>query len=451
MIRLQKLFALLMLFGLVIAGCGTTPEQITNASQAVDNTNGLTIENWQTKNGARVLYVHAPQLPMVDVRIVFDAGSARDQGRAGLASCTNSLLNHGAGKWNTNALAERFDSVGAQFSNSAARDMAVLQLRSLTDAPLLEKAISTMTAIVNQPHFDKAELGRLRKQVLISLKNQLQSPGTIADKAFYRTLYQQHPYATPTAGELETVKAITRKDILAFYKQYYVGRNAVVAIVGALDKNEAKQMAERLVGNLPAGNRAPALPEVKALLQAKVVQDTYPSTQTHILVGQPGMRRGDPDYFDLYVGNHILGGGGFGSRIMKVIRDENGLAYSAYSYFLPMREDGPFVMGLQTKNESRDQALSLLDKTLREFIEQGPTEDELLHAKKNITGGFPLRIDSNRDIVEYIAMLGFYDLPLDYLNTFNSKVNAVSLESIKDAFARRVDPGKLLTVTVGQS
>lgn len=451
MIRLQKLFALLMLFGLVIAGCGTTPEQITNASQAVDNTNGLTIENWQTKNGARVLYVHAPQLPMVDVRIVFDAGSARDQGRAGLASCTNSLLNHGAGKWNTNALAERFDSVGAQFSNSAARDMAVLQLRSLTDAPLLEKAISTMTAIVNQPHFDKAELGRLRKQVLISLKNQLQSPGTIADKAFYRTLYQQHPYATPTAGELETVKAITRKDILAFYKQYYVGRNAVVAIVGALDKTEAKQMAERLVGNLPAGNRAPALPEVKALLQAKVVQDTYPSTQTHILVGQPGMRRGDPDYFDLYVGNHILGGGGFGSRIMKVIRDENGLAYSAYSYFLPMREDGPFVMGLQTKNESRDQALALLDKTLREFIEQGPTEDELLHAKKNITGGFPLRIDSNRDIVEYIAMLGFYDLPLDYLNTFNSKVNAVSLESIKDAFARRVDPGKLLTVTVGQS
>lgn len=451
MIRLQKLFALLMLFGLVIAGCGTTPEQITNASQAVDNTNGLTIENWQTKNGARVLYVHAPQLPMVDVRIVFDAGSARDQGRAGLASCTNSLLNHGAGKWNTNALAERFDSVGAQFSNSAARDMAVLQLRSLTDAPLLEKAISTMTAIVNQPHFDKAELGRLRKQVLISLKNQLQSPGTIADKAFYRTLYQQHPYATPTAGELETVKAITRKDILAFYKQYYVGRNAVVAIVGALDKTEAKQIAERLVGNLPAGNRAPALPEVKALLQAKVVQDTYPSTQTHILVGQPGMRRGDPDYFDLYVGNHILGGGGFGSRIMKVIRDENGLAYSAYSYFLPMREDGPFVMGLQTKNESRDQALALLDKTLREFIEQGPTEDELLHAKKNITGGFPLRIDSNRDIVEYIAMLGFYDLPLDYLNTFNSKVNAVSLESIKDAFARRVDPGKLLTVTVGQS
>ena len=449
MIGLQKSIALLALISFVIGGCGVTAEQDAQSNQATDSTNGLTIESWQTGNGARVLYVHAPQLPMVDVRIVFDAGSARDNRKAGLASITNSMLNHGAGRWNTNTLAERFDSIGAQYSNSTARDMAVLQLRSLTDPSLLDKAISTMTAIVNEPHFDKKELQRLRKQVLISLKNQLQSPGSIADKTFYRTLYQQHPYATPTAGEPETVKSINREDILKFYKQYYVGRNAVVAIVGALDKSEAREMAERLVGKLATGKSAADLPEVNALQQAEVVENAYPSTQTHILVGQPGMKRGDPDYFDLYVGNHILGGGGFGSRIMKVIRDENGLAYSSYSYFLPMREKGPFIMGLQTKNESRDQALDLLDKTLREFIAQGPTEDELAHAKMNITGGFPLRIDSNKDIVEYIAMLGFYDLPLDYLNTFNNKVNAVSLESIKDAFARRVEPGKLLIVTVG--
>ena len=315
---------------------------------------------------------------------------------------------------------------------------------------LLETAISTMSAIINEPRFDQNELERRRKQVLISLKNQLQSPGTIADKAFYRTLYSEHPYATPTGGKLETVTAISREDILEFYKQYYVGRNAIVAIVGALDNSEARDMAERLVGNLPKGKGAPALPKVNALQQAEVVQAAYPSSQTHILVGQPGMKRGDADYFDLYVGNHILGGSGFGSRIMQVIRDDNGLAYSCYSYFVPMREDGPFIMGLQTKNESRDKALELLDKTLREFIEQGPTADELAHAKKNITGGFPLRIDSNKDIVEYIAMLGFYDLPLDYLNTFNSKVSAVSLDSIKDAFARRVEHGKLLTVTAGR-
>jgi zinc protease len=450
MTRLQKSIALLALVILVIAVVWFTEKPTRDFSRAPVTTNGLTIESWHTKNGARVLFVHAPQLPMVDVRIVFDAGSARDNGKAGLASFTNSMLNYGAGEWNTNTLAERFDSTGAQYSNSTARDMAVLQLRSLTDALLLDTAVSTMRAIVNEPHFDQDELERLRKQVLIGLKNQLQSPATIADKAFYRSLYSEHPYATSTAGEAETVTAISREDILEFYKQYYVGRNAVVAIVGALDIAEAREMAERLVGNLPKGKSAPALPKVSALQQAEVVQDVYPSTQTHILVGQPGMKRGDPDYFDLYVGNHVLGGGGFGSRIMKVIRDDNGLAYSCYSYFLPMRENGPFIMGLQTKNESREQALALLDKTLREFIEQGPTEDELAHAKMNITGGFPLRIDSNKDIVEYIAMLGFYDLPLDYLSTFNSKVNAVTVTSIKDAFVRRVDPSRLLTVTVGQ-
>ena len=450
MTLLQKSIALLSLVVLVIAVVWFSEKPERELSRAPVTTNGLTIESWQTKNGARVLFVKAPQLPMVDVRIVFDAGSARDNGKVGLASFTNAMLSYGAGEWDTNALTERFDSIGAQFSSSAARDMAVLQIRSLTDAPLLEKALSTMTAIINQPHFDQAELERRRKQVLISLKNQLQSPGKIADKAFYRSLYSEHPYATPTAGEAESVKALTREDLLEFYKQYYVGRNTVIAIVGDLDIAAAKQTAERLVGDLPKGKRAPALPEVNALPQAEVVQDVYPSTQTHVLVGQPGMKRGDPDYFDLYVGNHILGGGGFGSRIMKVIRDDNGLAYSCYSYFMPMREKGPFIMGLQTKNESRDEALKLLDKTLRAFIAQGPTEDELAHAKLNITGGFPLRIDSNKDIVEYIAMIGFYDLPMDYLSTFNNKVNAVTLESIKDAFARRIDPSRLLTVTVGQ-
>jgi zinc protease len=450
MTLLQKSIALLSLVILVIAVVWFSQRSERDFSRAPVATNGLTIESWHTENGARVLFVQAPQLPMVDVRIVFDAGSARDNGKVGLASFTNSMLAHGAGEWDTNTLTERFDSIGAKYSSSAARDMAVLQLRSLTDPSLLETAVSTMTAIVNQPHFDQNELERVRKQILIGLKNQLQSPAKIADKAFYRALYSLHPYATPTAGEPESVTALSRDDMLGFYKQFYVGRNAVVAIVGAIDIAEARAMAERLVGDLPKGKRAPALPEVSVLQQAAVIQDVYPSTQTHILVGQPGMKRGDPDYFDLYVGNHILGGGGFGSRIMKVIRDDNGLAYSCYSYFVPMREVGPFIMGLQTKNESRDEALSLLDKTLREFIAQGPTEDELAHAKLNITGGFPLRIDSNKDIVEYIAMLGFYDLPLDYLSTFNNKVNAVTLDSIKDAFARRIDPSRLLTVTVGQ-
>jgi zinc protease len=180
-----------------------------------------------------------------------------------------------------------------------------------------------------------------------------------------------------------------------------------------------------------------------------MIKTAHPSKQTHILVGQEGSMRGDKDYFALYVGNHILGGGGFGSRIVEEIREERGLAYSSYSYFSPMRKKGPFIMGLQTKNGQAEEALSVLMKTLRTFIQEGPSEEELVSSKKNITGGFALRLDSNKDITEYVAMMGFYDLPLDYLATFNDRVEAVSVADIKDAFQRRVHPDEMVIVMVG--
>ncbi|HEB55607.1 MAG TPA: insulinase family protein [Gammaproteobacteria bacterium] len=407
------------------------------------------IQTWKTDNGAKVLYVYAPQLPMVDVRIVFDAGSARDGKQAGLASMTSTMLSKGAGEWDTDALAERFDSVGAVFSTSAMRDMASLSLRSLNDRKLLDKAVLTLQTILTQPRFDKKELARMRRQTLIALKAQLQSPGAIANKMFYRALYGQHPYASPPLGTKDSINAITRKDLLAFYQHYYVASNALIAIVGDVDIRQAKQLANKLLSKLPKGKPAPALAPVAALKKSQVLRKTYPSTQTHVLVGQPGLRRGDPDYFALYVGNHILGGSGFGSRIMKEIREKRGLAYSSYSYFIPMREPGPFQMGLQTSNDQRDEALALLNKILRDFIKHGPTKKEMRHALKNITGGFPLRIDSNKDIIGYIAMIGFYDLPLNYLETFNANIEAVTAAKVQDAFRRRIHPDRLVTVLVG--
>lgn len=407
------------------------------------------IQTWKTDNGAKVLYVYAPQLPMVDLRIVFDAGSARDGKQAGLANMTSTMLSKGAGDWDTDALAERFDSVGAVFSTSAMRDMASLSLRSLNDQKLLDKAVLTLQTVLTQPRFDNKELARMRRQMLIALKAQLQSPGAIANKMFYRALYGRHPYASPSLGTKDSIKTITRKDLRAFYKRYYVAGNALIAIVGDVDLRQAKQLANKLLSRLPKGQPAPALAQVAALKKAQVLRKTYPSSQTHVLVGQPGLRRGDADYFALYVGNHILGGSGFGSRIMKEIREKRGLAYSSYSYFIPMRGLGPFQMGLQTSNDQRDEALALLNKILRNFIKHGPTKKEMQQAIKNITGGFPLRIDSNKDIIGYIAMIGFYDLPLNYLETFNANVEAVTAAKVQDAFRRRIHPDRLVTVLVG--
>ncbi|UCE89791.1 MAG: insulinase family protein [Pseudomonadota bacterium] len=411
--------------------------------------NGVAVESWNTQNGATVLFVAARELPMVDVRVVFDAGSARDGDAPGLARLTNVMLSHGAGEWDTDTIAERFDKTGAQYSANALRDMAVVSVRTLVDPPLFDTAIATFAAILQQPRFPAGELDRERRRALVALQNVRQSPGDLAERAFYKAVFATHPYGSPVLGEQDTVKAIERDQLVEFHRRYFTASNAVIAIVGDVDAAAARALGETLAGGLPRGEPAPALPTVIRLNGAKEVRESHPSSQSHIMMGQTGMRRGDADYFALYVGNHILGGSGFGSRIVEEIREKRGLAYSSYSYFLPMRVDGPFIIGMQTRNDQVGEALGLLREILTKFVERGPDADELQRAKQNITGGFPLRLDSNRDIVEYVAMIGFYKLPLDYLATFNDHINAVTAEQIQSAFARRVNPDALVTVTVG--
>ena len=437
------LFLAVVVIALIYALAGDDSEHASNSSK------GLKIQSWQAKSGAKVLYVPAPQLPMLDVRVVFDAGSARDNGKPGLAAMTNLLLDHGAGDWDTNQIVERFDDVGAEYRASADRDMASLSLRSLTDKELLDTALQNLKVILQKPAFKAEEFERERKRALVGLKNQKESPETLANIAFYKALYKDHPYATPVSGTIESISALKLEDIKAFYQQYYVAKNAMVVIVGAVDKSQAKEIAERILDGLPGGEKPADLPKPEPLKQPVVIKQDHPSKQTTILVGQDGVLRGDKDYFALYVGNHILGGGGFGSRIVEEIRESRGLAYSSYSFFLPMRVKGPFIMGLQTRNDQADEALKLLMQTLKTFITDGPREAELISTKKNLTGGFPLRIDSNKDIAEYVSMIGFYDLPLDYLTNFNANVEQVTLKQIKDAFKRRVDPDKMVTVMVG--
>ncbi len=408
------------------------------------------IQHWSTSNGARVYFVPAPELPMVDVRVTFNAGSARDGDKPGLAMFTNGMLEEGAGKLNADAIAEQFDKLGASTSFDPLRDMATASLRSLTDKKLLQPAVDTFALLLREPSFPTDALERVRKQILVGLRHESQSPESLGSKAFYSALYGDHPYASHSSGSMASVLKISREDLQAYHQRYYVGNNAVVAIVGAVDRNQAERLAEQVVGTLPAGKAAPALPAVAMLQESAEQHIEHPATQTHILLGQPGMRRGDPDYFPLYIGNHILGGSGLTSRISDEIREKRGLSYSAYSYFSPMAEAGPYLLSLQTKTESKEEALNVLRATLARFIADGPTKQELIASQRNITGGFALNIDSNKDILGYIAMIGFYQLPLDYLDRFIERVNAVTVAQIHDAFKRRIHPDKMVLITVGE-
>ncbi|MBI3772339.1 MAG: insulinase family protein [Gammaproteobacteria bacterium] len=422
---------------------------LTTGLSAISIQAAPVIQHWQTDNGARVYFVPAPELPMVDIRIVFDAASARDGDKPGVAAMTAGLLEEGAGKLNADQIADRFDSIGADFGTASLRDMSLVSLRSLTDARYLQPALETMTLILTQPSFPQNAFDRERKRALIGLQAKKQSPEAIADEAFFNALYGDHPYAHDPSGTEQSLKKLTRNDLIKHHKRYYVGSNAIITITGAVDRAQAEKIAQQLIGKLPTGEPAPALPPVKMGAQAVRVTKNFPSTQTHLLVGQAAITRDDPDYFPLYVGNHILGGSGLVSRLSDEIREKRGLSYNTYSYFSPMREAGPFQMGLQTRTDQATQALELLQQTLQTFMNDGPTAEELREAKQNITGGFALRLDSNKKIIENIAAIGFYNQPLDYLDTFNAKIEAVTAEQIKDAFKRRIHPDKMLTVIVG--
>lgn len=427
----------------VVAVFGLLPATFASAAPA--------IQQWQTANGARVYFVPAPELPIVDVRVMFDAGGARNGGKGGLAQLTSGLLNDGAGDLNADQIAERFGDLGAQFATAAELDNATVSLRSLSKPEVLQPALDTLALILRQPTFPQDAFERVRKRMLIGLRQQQQSPDAIADKAFDKAMYGDHPYGAPPLGTEESLNALTRDDAVNHHSRYYVARNAVVAIVGALDRAQAQALADTLVGKLPEGEPAPALPKVNDLTASQSVTIEYPSAQTHILSGQPGISRNDPDYFALYVGNHTLGGSGLVSRLSEEVREKRGLSYSAYSYFMPLRDRGPFTMGLQTRSDQADEALKVMRDTLRTFVEKGPTAKELEASKKNITGGFPLRIDTNKKIVDYIGMIGFYNMPMSYLDAFIAKVDAVTLPQIQDAFKRRVQPDKMVTVVVGRS
>ena len=409
------------------------------------------IQTWESTGGAQVLFVPVMDLPMVDVRVVFDAGASRDGERAGLAQLTNELLNAGAGVRDEETLASDLDALGVQISTSSLRDMALLSLRSLREDRILHAALDMAADMLARPSFPQAAFQREVEQMRIAVEARQQDPGDVADEAFWRAMYAGHAYAKPPGGTAESINRLTLDAVRGFHARYYVQRNATVAVVGQLTRLEAEEVVERVLRGLPSGD--PVAPVGAASLPSAAVTEAidYPSEQTHLLVGQPGMSRTDPDYYALYVGNHILGGSGLVSRVSDEIREQRGLAYSAYSYFMPMRVNGPFQMGLQTRNDQADEALRVLRETLQRFIQDGPSADELQRAKDNIIGGFALRLDSNSKITENLAVMGFYGLPLDYLDRFIERVEAVTLEQVQDAFQRRVHPERLIVVRVGRA
>jgi zinc protease len=407
----------------------------------------LNIQHWESSNEARIYFIENHDLPIVDINVDFRAGSVRDtKQKSGLASLTNHMMVLGSGGVNEEDLANQFIDLGAQLNSSFDQDKSGFSVRTLTEKR--SEAIDLLTLVLHKPNFDKDILEREKKRYIASISQSETMPGSIASKAFNKALYGEHPYGLSSSGEVETIRKISKKDLNNFYKNNYFSNELSIVIVGDISRKEAEELGNKISSGFTQSKITSPIPLVKEL-KGQDIRISHPAKQAHLYYGAPIIKRGDPDFLALYLGNYILGGGGFVSRLTQVIREDRGLAYSVYSYFMPYIEKGPFQIGVQTKKNQVDQAKKLIDKTVAEFIKNGPKSQELKRAKDFMIGGFPLKLDSNKSILEYVSMMAFYKYPLDYLDTFTDKIDKISSEEIKSAFQRRVDMSKFSTVIVG--
>ncbi|PIT82908.1 pitrilysin family protein [Limnohabitans sp. 15K] len=424
----------------------------------------LPIQHWTQPSGARVYLVESHAIPMVDVQIDIDAGSRRDPAaQAGLASVmTGQMANgtraepQGQGPYpkamDENQIGEAWADLGASFGASAGSDRMSFGLRSLSYPDLLSKAAALAARQMAHPAFPEAMWLRDRERINASIRESLTKPGTVVQHRFAEAVYGVHPYGYRVTPE--SLSRIAAQDLKNLHAQALRACRATVSVVGALTRAQADDLVQRLLAQWPRESGCPSLPpvpEVAPLAAAQTLNLPFDSAQAHVLIGQPGYKRTDPDFFALLVGNHILGGGGFVSRLTEQVREKRGLSYSVYSAFAPGLHAGAFTVGLQTRPDQATQAVAVAQEVVQDFVRQGPTEAELQAAKSNLVGGFALRIDSNRKLLDNVANIAWNRLPLDYLSHWTRQIERVSAADVQRAMGRVLQPERMVTVVVGAS
>jgi zinc protease len=348
-----------------------------------------------------------------------------------------------------NQLSEAWADLGASLSASAGADRMSFSLRSLTYPDLLGKAVDLAARQIGQPAWPNAIWLRERQRIAADIKEANTRPATLANRAFNQAVYGSHPYGFETTEA--KLADISVADMQAVHATLLMPCSAKVSIVGAVTKPQADALVTKLLSVLPKSECSllPSVAEVEPLKQAEDKRIAFESAQAHVLIGQPGYKRDDPDFFALLVGNQILGGGGFTSRLTNEVREKRGLTYSIYSGFAPGRHAGAFTLGLQTRPDQAAQAVQVAKEVLAKFVAEGPTETELQAAKNNLMGGFALRIDSNRKLLDNVANIAWNKLPLNYLDVWTQQIDKITTAQIKAAFQRKLQPEKMVTVVLG--
>ncbi len=419
----------------------------------------LPIEKLDSVKGAKAYLVQTQALPMLDIEISIDAGDRFDPtGKSGLASMTAELMNYGArsskGALSEAQIADEIADLGANFGISVGGERAVIRIRSLSRKDLRDRAVQLASAMLSAPTYDAKILEREKQRAITGLLEAETKPESVLERRFRKSVYGNYPLSE--SPSVKSVGSVSVSDLARFHQQFYRGDRIIVSIVGDVSPAEASEIVGVLLKNVPqSGAAIPALPQFERSpiepLASRQIYIPFDSQQAHIAMGMTAITRSNPDYFPLIVGNYILGGGGFVSRLMSEVREKRGLAYSVFSYFAPGKDTGIFQAGLQTKGDQATLALEVMNSTIANFIANGATPSELQAAKANLVNGFPLRIDNNRKLLDNVSSIAWSDLPLDTLETWTTKVDAVTLEQVSAAFQKYLAMDRMKIVVLGAS
>ena len=407
----------------------------------------VTVERVVSPGGIEAWLVQDHSNPIISLSMAM-RGGASVEAKPGLANMVSGLLDEGAGPYDSQTFQGKLEDLAIQLSFDAGKDNFHGSLKTLSDNR--DTAFELFRLAMTEPRFDKEPVERVRNQILTILARELQSPEAVASRAWYKLVFPDHPYGVAVRGEPASVKAITVADLRSYAKTWLSREGMVIAVVGDITPEQLKPLLDRTFGALPARHPAITVPETTAQAAGRIEVIARDIPQSVAVFGAAGIKRDDPDWYAAYVMNYVLGGGGFSSWLTEEVREKRGLAYSVYSYLVPMDRAGLISGGVATQNARTAESVRLIKEQFARMAENGLSEKELADAKTYLTGSFALQMDSTSSIAGLLVAVQLDDLGIDYLDKRNGYIESVTQEQVKAVAQRLLDPAKLTFVVGGQ-
>lgn len=408
----------------------------------------VTIDRVVSPGGVEAWLVQDHSLPIVTLELSFRGGAATDpEGKSGLSAMTTALLDEGAGDLDSQAFQGSEEDLASAVHFSAGQDYVTGGLSTIRTN--MAAAFELLRLALNAPRFDEEAVARIRGDLIAETARRLENPSATAGRVWWRNAFPGHPYARPTDGMASDLKAIAVADLRQFMRQRFARDVLKIGIVGDITPDELKPLLDKTFGALPDKAAPAPLAEVSAKNGGVLLLVKKAIPQSVANFGQPGIKRDDPDWYAATVDNYILGGGGFGSRLMTEIREKRGLAYGVNTYLIPQLQSGVIYGTVATQNDRVAESIDLIRQEWQRMRDDGPTAQELADAKTYLTGSFALQFDSTGHIAGILLQLQQDGLGIDYLTRRNALIDAVTLADAKRVAKRLYDPAALAFAVVG--